>query len=614
MTNGEPHTAPSSSPQMSEPGPGGSTISPRDRIRRSVHQLLILVALLVCAAVLIGFVSLRSLESRLVADAGESLAFTADEVAGQLSALLLERSSDVRLLAHALKTIPKDRISLRRYMESVGEEFRTCCWIGVTNDVGIIIASSALADIGANRIATEWFQSVRDLPYLSVQEIEEPKPDGMVTHGISISAPIWSLQGRFVGAVSLHIGFPEIERTFARTIRTLERQRGLVGKIDWIVLTAKGDILDESRRLPSGRLNLKQAGLPSALAVMSDWSGYVEEIHIRRQVPVVTGYANVRRFDGSTLPDWRVLVRIDRRDVIAPIRDLLWQLGAAMAVIVVPVVGFLLWTIHRLRQEWETAVMREERLEATFSGIGDAVVVIDEQGHIVTLNGVAEHLTGWTASDAKGKALTDVVALVDEQDRLRTEPPISPPSRAGQGWGKAHRALLLARDGAERPVEACIVPLGDAIGSARGSVLVFRDISERRRAELEQAQLAAIVESSDDAIIGKRLDGTITGWNRGAERLYGYSAEEMKGQSITRIFPPWLRDEFAHIQNRLTRGERIDHYETTRIRKDGKAIPVSITVSPIKNAEGRIVGASAIARDLSVRKRDQQELPASLGA
>lgn len=131
---------------------------------------------------------------------------------------------------------------------------------------------------------------------------------------------------------------------------------------------------------------------------------------------------------------------------------------------------------------------------------------------------------------------------------------------------------------------------------------------ERKRAEETLVQWAAIVESSEDAIIGKTLDGTITSWNMGAEKLFGYSAEEVLGQPISIIFPPERLNEFQEIQEHLLRGEPVTHYETERMRKDGKRIDVSLTISPIRDSEGKIVGASSIKRDITERKRIEAAL------
>src|SRR5581483_4150420 len=130
----------------------------------------------------------------------------------------------------------------------------------------------------------------------------------------------------------------------------------------------------------------------------------------------------------------------------------------------------------------------------------------------------------------------------------------------------------------------------------------FRDVSDARKAELAQRRLAAIVESSDDAIIGKNLDGYITTWNQGAERIFGYTAAEAVGQHITLIIPPERHDEEPKILARLRQGQRVDHYETVRLTKDGRRLNISLTISPIRNLEGDIVGASKISRDITAQK------------
>jgi PAS domain S-box-containing protein len=132
-------------------------------------------------------------------------------------------------------------------------------------------------------------------------------------------------------------------------------------------------------------------------------------------------------------------------------------------------------------------------------------------------------------------------------------------------------------------------------------------LEERRRGGWSPEYLAEIVDSSDDAIIGKTLDGVIISWNRGAERLYQYVADEVVGRPISILIPPERPDELPQIMERLRRGQRVDHYRTTRVRKDGARIAVSVTISPVHDSEGRVVGASSIARDVSEQERAVQE-------
>jgi PAS domain S-box-containing protein len=188
------------------------------------------------------------------------------------------------------------------------------------------------------------------------------------------------------------------------------------------------------------------------------------------------------------------------------------------------------------------------------------------------------------------------------------ESPVAKVLREGAIVGLANHTVLIALDGTEVPIDDSGAPIVDEHGTVHGTVLVFRDITERRRAETTSQRLASIVESSDDAIVGKDLNGIITSWNSGAQRIFGYTAAEAVGRPITMIIPDERRAEEDEILARLKRGERVDHFETVRQTKDGRPIDVSLTISPIKNAEGGVIGASKVARDISKQRRDQDAL------
>jgi two-component system, chemotaxis family, CheB/CheR fusion protein len=162
-------------------------------------------------------------------------------------------------------------------------------------------------------------------------------------------------------------------------------------------------------------------------------------------------------------------------------------------------------------------------------------------------------------------------------------------------------------DGSRVPVVPFPTPIYGEAGELIGAVNMVLDISDRKRADQHLRRIASIVDSCDDAIISKDLNGTILSWNHGAERLFGYSAEEAVGKPITMLIPPERLDEEPRIVERLRRGERIYHYETIRRRKDGSPVEISLTVSPIKDAEGKVTGASKVARDITERKRAQEQ-------
>jgi PAS domain S-box-containing protein len=153
-----------------------------------------------------------------------------------------------------------------------------------------------------------------------------------------------------------------------------------------------------------------------------------------------------------------------------------------------------------------------------------------------------------------------------------------------------------------------IEPIRERNGSIAGVVNFFQDITDRKRLERAQGLLASIVDSSEDAVVSKNLDGTITSWNKSAERLFGYPAEEAIGQHITLIVPHDRRNEERMILKKIRRGERVEHFETLRVRKDGTLVNISVTISPVKDAAGHVVGASKVARDITERRRVEQEL------
>ena len=260
---------------------------------------------------------------------------------------------------------------------------------------------------------------------------------------------------------------------------------------------------------------------------------------------------------------------------------------------------------QRLEREAQRALAESQAtrafLETTLASIGDAVIATDTAGRIVLTNTVAQSMLRWPAAEMSGKPLDEVFRIINEDSRATVESPVAKVLREGTVVGLANHTLLIARDGTEMPIDDSGAPIRDAAGSVHGTVLVFRDVTARRRAEETSRLLASIVASSDDAIISKDLNGVITSWNTGAERMLGYTAAEAIGQPIALIAAPDRVDEMPQILERIRRGERIDHYETVRRTKGGQLVQVSLTISPIYDAIGRIVGASKIARDITAR-------------
>jgi len=241
-------------------------------------------------------------------------------------------------------------------------------------------------------------------------------------------------------------------------------------------------------------------------------------------------------------------------------------------------------------------------LAAVVSSSDDAIIGKDAHGVITSWNPAAERILGHIAAEAIGQS----IHLVMPPELRTREDAIVSRIRSGE---QIHRydAERLHKDGRRIPVAVTVSAVIDANGQIIGGLEIVHDISRGQKLERDARHLAAIVDSSDDAIVSKDLSGIVLSWNRAAERMFGFSPAEMVGQSIRLLIPDDRQPEEDEVLSRIRRGERVEHYETVRRRKDGSAIPVSLTVSPIRNADGTIVGASKIARDISDRKRAEAE-------
>ena len=277
--------------------------------------------------------------------------------------------------------------------------------------------------------------------------------------------------------------------------------------------------------------------------------------------------------------------------------------------------GLIIAIGEAMRAAQARAHRRGELVRVTLSSIGDAVIVTDIEGRVASLNAVAETLTGWMTQEAAGRPLDQVFHIVNEATRAPVANPALRALREGTTVGLANHTVLIARDGTERTIDDSAAPIRAEDGAVSGSVLIFRDVSERRRLEREVAsrllaarQLAAIVESSDDAIVRKSLDGTIQSWNAGAERLFGYTADEAIGRHISLVIPPDRIAEEDDIIASLKAGRRVDHFETERCHRSGRRIWVSLTISPIVDDAGHVVAASKIARDVTEKRRMEDSL------
>jgi PAS domain S-box-containing protein len=253
------------------------------------------------------------------------------------------------------------------------------------------------------------------------------------------------------------------------------------------------------------------------------------------------------------------------------------------------------------------------KFEALFNQSGIFAGILDLQGYVREVNYLVVDACGYTREQVLNQQFWDTPWWRGSEEmkvriRFATD-------QAASGLVFREELRYWVADGSERIVDFAMHPIRDRSGAVMFLHPTGIDVTDRKQIEaalLESENrlrwLASIVESSDDAIVSKNLDGVITSWNGGAARVFGYTAEQAIGQPITIVIPPDRHDEEREILTRVRRGERIDHFETVRQRGDGSLIVVSLSVSPVKNGEGKIVGASKIARNITEQKRSQEQI------
>jgi PAS domain S-box-containing protein len=265
-----------------------------------------------------------------------------------------------------------------------------------------------------------------------------------------------------------------------------------------------------------------------------------------------------------------------------------------------------------IKRMQERQAESEPPFRAALEALPAAIYTTDAEGRITFYNQAAVEMSGRQPQLGSDQwCVTWRLYHPDGTPMPHDECPMAVALKEGRSIRGAE-AVAERPDGTRVPFIPYPTPLRDASGALVGAVNMLVDISERKRAQESVQRLISIVESSDDAIVSKDLNGVIASWNKGAERLFGYAAEEVIGKPIT-ILIPWDRqDEEPGILDRIRRGERIDHYETVRRRKDGSLVEISLTVSPIKDAQGRVIGVSKIARDITERRRAEERQKALL--
>lgn len=420
-------------------------------------------------------------------------------------------------------------------------------------------------------------------------ELRYRRKDGSELWARVATAPILAEDGTFQGAVAIHSDISRrrwMEQLLEERERELRQAERLahIGTWQWLPETDSASWSEGLYRIagrdPSSPAvsNKEQAELYTA----ESWSRL--NAAVQEALAHATPYEldlELVRPDGGTR--W-VVVRGEA------LRD---QNGC---------VGKLRGTVQDITER-KLAEQETQKLAAIVESSDDAIISKDLNGIITSWNPAATRMFGYTAEEVIDRSILMLIPseLHAEEDGILAR------LRAGERIDH-YETERVAKDGRRLQISVTISPIKDATGRVIGASKVARDVTERKRGEGASSHLAAIVESSDDAIISKNLQGIITSWNAAATRLFGYAPEEAIGQSILMLIPPELHADEDEILGRLRAGQRVEHFQTQRVKKNGERIDVSLTISPVRDSTGRIIGASKIARDISERKRAEQAL------
>jgi PAS domain S-box-containing protein len=600
--------------------------------RRPYAWLPSLIIGMTFVAIVIGTLVLHYVETRLVAATGQNLTLAAAEITDKLDRLLFERYGDVLMTARAFSVQMEDTVYQESFLQWMKQAYAPVyAWLGAVDAKGIVIASTNPALLGQDWSREMWFQRARDTRLIQVADVgTDEAVQGM--DAIAFSAPILNRRGEFIGAVSTRVGVLMLESVLTQTLRGIESRDGSLGTIGYQFMIQNGDVFIDSDLEHKGGVNLKRLGLTSAILSASGEPGYVEETHARRHVSVVTGYATTRAYGDFKGLDWTVLIRMDRSDILAPVRLVLLNIGIAGAIVWIPMVIALLWATGRLRQEWAQTQQEaarahaaeaaerasEARIRMIIETALDAVIVMDDSGRVTDWNAQAHTMFGWSRDEAIGKSLSRMI--IPPRSEHAHEESLTHYLETGEEPVLNRRIELHARhrDGREFPVELSISPT--RIGSTYSFSAFVRDVTVQKLAERQlresEERYRSVVTALDEGVILADDQGIIQACNTSAERILGVSTghllqrsmQDPTWQTIHEDGSPYPVDRYPSLITLRTGQPCADVIMGVRIAGGGLRW-ISVNTRPLmRNPDSAPYAVVTSLTDITEQKRGEQRL------
>ena len=587
------------------------------KIRSYARWLPALIAAITLVALLLGGLVLQYVETSMVASAGQSLALAAVDIADKLDMQMAERHGDIQMLSRSLVFQGHDYPAMERRLQALMETYPVYRWVGVTDIQGRVLVSTDRTSKGRDMSGEPGFRAVRAGSRAVVQEAA---PDDEGVFAVMFVSPLYDARGAFIGTVISQVGLPVLEDVFARVVNALQAQWGTGARIEYLFLDHEGEVFVDSFLREEGRVNLKQQGVLSAQLLDAAPAGFIEEQHARRQVDVVTGYAQTKGTEDLKGLRWGVLVRVDRSDILVPIRDIIWKVGAAGVGIGLPLIGILLWSITRLTHSWEAAdeernraQVAERKFHMLLENAPAAIVLANVEGTIVLTNRQVDLLFGYAPGQLIGHSvemlMPEAVRDVHRTHRARYhESPVARP------MGLNSTIVGRRQDGTEFQIQAGLSHLETEEGSF--AMAVLSDISQRKKEEAERERLGReirlLLDSTVGGLCGIDCQGRCTFINRAGAALLGYQPDELLGRDLHELIHHSHEDgsSYTHAECPIYRAcqasQGFQTDEDVLWRKDGTAFPAEIASRPVFETDV-LKGAVVTFSDITERKQAEAE-------
>jgi len=605
------------------------TLSPAKPQGEPTHSIQLWLSILfsgiiICILIISG-VTYYIVQRDTMVDHGKTLATIATALGKRLDRILFERQADISVLAQTPILLTDDHAALTRHLKVIQDTYRAYSWIGITDEEGQVIAATIPATVGIIMNQDPAFQSIQHSTGIY---IEDATPRDILGEQLALMVAI-AIQpdqdsqngAHFKKGIFAYISLDYLAQEFKRQTSVLRQQYAMITMLEWQLLRRDGLVLFDSSQDEIGTINLQTLNLPSAKILAKGQSGYIQELHRRKNIEVLTGYTQMKGSGLASTFNWGILVRRDLNELLVASHTLLWKFAAAVTFLLF-MIGLLAWTTKRLQQTQaleRTANLLAQRAEQRFRTIVETtpsgVVMINRTGTIVLANALLCKQFGYTNTELIHRSIE---TLIPERFRQHH------PAHLTQYFTKPDPQSLYLdrelygrrRDGTEFPVEIGLNHLHSDEGHyALASVT---DISERKRAEKELQLLhrtkELILNSAEEGIYGVDLNGYTTFVNVAGATLLGYAPEELIGTPIHSIIHHTRSDGSVYSYQEWPIHMTFVHGTVQRVkdeilwRKNGTCFPIAYTSAPIRNEDNEIQGAVVTFQDITEQKQRQDEI------